>query len=573
MLSKFSVKKPLTIIVSAILVSILGFISFSKMTTDLLPSMDLPYVIVMTTYPGASPEKVELSVTKPLEQALVTTSGIKGINSISRENSSMIMLEFEQGINMDSIIIEMNSKLDMVKGQLGDEIGTPMFMKMNPDMMPIMVASVDYNGKDVKDLSEYVSNEVIPEFERIEGVASVSGTGLVEESIKVQLNEDKINEINNKVLATVDSSLAEAQAKLDQGKKQIAESKKLLEKETQLKTEELVEGSLAIQDGKLKLEDALENLPKTKEELISQKEQLIKQKEVLDKLIEFFNRLNIPVSDEIKAFLNQLSAGVDTIDKAIASINEKTPDLEKQLENLAETQKQIEVGKLTLTRELTKASITLDNVQDGKLKLEDALENLPKTKEELISQKEQLIKQKEVLDKLIEFFNGLNIPVSDEIKAFLNQISAGVDTIDKAIASINEKTPDLEKQLENLVETQKQIEVGKLTLTRELTKASITLDNAEAELNRAYEEFEKSRDEAYKKAGIGSAITKDTISKILMAENFSMPAGYLVEGDEQILVKVGDAFTSLDELENLVLFNVPVDNVGNIKLKDIAKRY
>lgn len=455
MLSKFSVKKPLTIIVSAILVSILGFISFSKMTTDLLPSMDLPYVIVMTTYPGASPEKVELSVTKPLEQALATTSGIKGINSISRENSSMIMLEFEQGINMDSIIIEMNSKLDMVKGQLGDEIGTPMFMKMNPDMMPIMVASVDYNSKDVKDLSEYVSNDVIPEFERIEGVASVSGTGLVEESIKVQLNEDKINQINNKVLATVDSSLAEAQAKLDQGKKQIAESKKLLEKETQLKTEELVEGSLAI--------------------------------------------------------------------------------------------------------------------QDGKLKLEDALENLPKTKEELISQKEQLIKQKEVLDKLIEFFNGLNIPVSDEIKAFLNQISAGVDTIDKAIASINEKTPDLEKQLENLAETQKQIEVGKLTLTRELTKASITLDNAEVELNKAYEEFEKSRDEAYKKAGIGSAITKDTISKILMAENFSMPAGYLVEGDEQILVKVGDAFTSLDELENLVLFNVPVDNVGNIKLKDIAK--
>lgn len=280
MLSKFSVKKPLTIIVSAILVSILGFISFSKMTTDLLPSMDLPYVIVMTTYTGASPEKVELSVTKPLEQALATTSGIKGINSISRENSSMIMLEFEQGINMDSIIIEMNSKLDMVKGQLGDEIGTPMFMKMNPDMMPIMVASVDYNGKDVKDLSEYVSNDVIPEFERIEGVASVSGTGLVEESIKVQLNEDKINQINNKVLATVDSSLAEAQAKLDQGKKQIAESKKLLEKETQLKTEELVEGSLAIQDGKLKLEDALENLPKTKEELISQKEQLMKKLQI-----------------------------------------------------------------------------------------------------------------------------------------------------------------------------------------------------------------------------------------------------------------------------------------------------
>ena len=454
MLSKFSVKKPLTVIVAAILVSILGVISFSKMTTDLLPSMDLPYVIVMTTYPGASPEKVELSVTKPLEQALATTSGIKEINSVSRENSSMIMLEFEQGANMDSIIIEMNSKLDMVKGQLGDEIGTPMFMKMNPDMMPIMVASVDYNGKGVKELSDYVSNDIIPEFERIDGVASVNGTGLVEESIKVQLNEDKINEINNKVLATIDSSLAEAQAKLDQGKKQITEGKKLLEKETQLKTEELVEGSFAI--------------------------------------------------------------------------------------------------------------------QEGKLKLEDALNNLPQTKEELLAQKEQLANQKKVLDKLVNFLESINIPVSDELKNALNQLSDGVDSIDKAIASIDEKTPDLENQLEKLVETQKQLEIGKLTLTRELTKASISLDNAEAELNKAYEEFEKSRDEAYKKAGMGSAITKDTISKILMAENFSMPAGYLVEGDEQILIKVGDAFTSLDELENLVLFNIPTGNIGNIKLKDIS---
>ena len=117
MLSKFSVKKPFTVFVGIILILILGFVSFTKMTTDLLPSIDLPYVIVMTTYPGASPEKVEMAVTKPLEQVLATTTGIKNINSISSENSSVIMLEFEQGINMDSIIIEMNSYIDLVKSQ------------------------------------------------------------------------------------------------------------------------------------------------------------------------------------------------------------------------------------------------------------------------------------------------------------------------------------------------------------------------------------------------------------------------------------------------------------------------
>ncbi len=94
MLSKFSVRKPFTVFVSVILVILLGIISFTKMTTDLLPSIDLPYVMVMTTYPGASPEKVELTVTKPLEQTLATTSGVKSINSISSENSSLIILEF-----------------------------------------------------------------------------------------------------------------------------------------------------------------------------------------------------------------------------------------------------------------------------------------------------------------------------------------------------------------------------------------------------------------------------------------------------------------------------------------------
>lgn len=85
------------------------------MTTDLLPSMDLPYVIVMTTYSGASTEKVETTVTKPLEHALATISGVKNIDSISSENSILIILEFEQNINMDSVLIEMNSYIDLAK--------------------------------------------------------------------------------------------------------------------------------------------------------------------------------------------------------------------------------------------------------------------------------------------------------------------------------------------------------------------------------------------------------------------------------------------------------------------------
>ena len=99
MLSKYSVKKPFTVFVAVILIIILGTISFMNLKTDLLPSLDLPYVVVMTPYPGASPEEVETVVTKPIEQILATTSNIKNVSSVSNENSSVVILEFNNGFN------------------------------------------------------------------------------------------------------------------------------------------------------------------------------------------------------------------------------------------------------------------------------------------------------------------------------------------------------------------------------------------------------------------------------------------------------------------------------------------
>ena len=103
MLSKFSVKKPYTVLVSVVLVIVLGVVSLMKMTTDLLPNISLPYVVVMTTYVGASPETVETVVTRPVEASMATVSNIEGITSVSAENYSMVILEFSQSTNMDSV--------------------------------------------------------------------------------------------------------------------------------------------------------------------------------------------------------------------------------------------------------------------------------------------------------------------------------------------------------------------------------------------------------------------------------------------------------------------------------------
>ena len=149
MLSKFSVRRPYTVVVAVIMVLILGAISFINLQTDLLPSIDLPYILIATSYPGASPEEVEMVVTKPIEQAVATVSNIKNVSSISRENSSVVILEFNNDVNLDSATIEINSMLDLVTPAWPDSVGSPMVMRLNPDMLPIMVASVDVEDMDL----------------------------------------------------------------------------------------------------------------------------------------------------------------------------------------------------------------------------------------------------------------------------------------------------------------------------------------------------------------------------------------------------------------------------------------
>ena len=166
MLSKWSVKKPYTVVVAVVLVILLGVISFLNMTTDLLPSMNLPYAVVYTTFPGASPEKVETMVTKPVEQAMATMSSIKEINSISSENLSMVILEFSNNANMDSVTVDMRESLDQVEAAWKDSgVGSPMIMKLNPNMMPVLLAAVDVEGMDVQEVSQLVNEQILTELE------------------------------------------------------------------------------------------------------------------------------------------------------------------------------------------------------------------------------------------------------------------------------------------------------------------------------------------------------------------------------------------------------------------------
>lgn len=201
MLSNFSVRKPYTVIVGVVIVAILGIVSLMNMSTDLLPSINLPYAVVATSYGGASPEEVEQVVTSPIEQSMASLSNIKNISSVSQENMSLVILEFTASVNMDSVFVEMRENLDMIMTYMPDEVGTPMMLKLNPDMMPVMVMSVAVEGQDISESSQFIENNVIHEFESVEGVASVSATGLVENGIHVIISDEKIEAVNAQLAA------------------------------------------------------------------------------------------------------------------------------------------------------------------------------------------------------------------------------------------------------------------------------------------------------------------------------------------------------------------------------------
>ena len=226
---KFSVKKPFTVLVAVILVIVLGFVSLSGMQTDLLPNMNLPYLMVVTTYPGASPEQVEGEVTKPIEDSLATLNGVKNVTSQSNENYSLVTLEYEDDTNMDSAMVKASTALNQLGDALPGVCSTPMLIEMSPDMLATQYIAVSRDDMDIYELSDYVENTLLPKLERVDGVARISTTGLVKKTVEITLNQDKIDEVNDKLLVQVSDRLADAKAELDKSQAQLNVTKKQLE--------------------------------------------------------------------------------------------------------------------------------------------------------------------------------------------------------------------------------------------------------------------------------------------------------------------------------------------------------
>ena len=191
-ISEISIRRPITTFMAVLIIIILGSVSFSRLNVDLFPDINLPYAIVSTEYRGAGPREVESIVTKNLENVMATVNNVKSIRSVSSEGNSMIIMEFNQGTEMDFATLDIREKLDLIKRMLPEGVGTPMVLKLNPNMMPIMSFAVSQQGKDISRLKTWVEDVLKPRLERIDGVASVNISGGEEKEVKVIVDPEKL---------------------------------------------------------------------------------------------------------------------------------------------------------------------------------------------------------------------------------------------------------------------------------------------------------------------------------------------------------------------------------------------
>lgn len=514
MISKFSVKRAYTIIVGIVLVIILGVVAYTKMTVDLLPKLELPYAVVMTTYPGASPENVETGVTKPIEQAIATIDNINAIQSISSENYSMIILEFNTDTNMDAATIDMREKLDQISGFFPDTVGTPLILKMNPNMMPIMVAAVDKKDAGNIELSEYVENTLAPEIEGLEGVASVTTMGSVKESVQVIIRNEKIDEVNKKVKKALDDKFKEAEDALSDGKSKIASGKKQLESGQKTANKKFAEAEVKIDNSKYDLLKTEEELKAALEEIKTQEADLKEKKTQLEGAISSLK--------ELLTSYQTLAMQKEQLE-ALLLINPEDPTALAQLPVVIGTMQMME-EKLKEQTDAEGNPLTFDTLPTYITSLETSLTQLN---------------------------NGLS-----EIAKGKKKVTDGLKKVTKGKKKIDDGLVDLKTKQ---AETQSQ-----------MSKAQSELSQGEAELNKQEASFEDAKDAAYEGADMNTIITKELIEGLLTAQNFEYPAGYITEDDVEYLVRVGEKFKDVEGLSEFVLLDLGMDGLEPIKLSDVA---
>ncbi len=500
-MEKISVKKPFTVLVGVIMALLLGFVSVTRMTLDLLPEMTLPYLIVVTAYPGASPERVENDVVKPLESALGTISGVSNVYSTSSENFGMVQLEFEEDTDMDSALVKVSSATQEAAAALPETCGTPSIMELSLDMMATMYVSVAKDGADIYELSNFVKNDIQPFIERQKGVASVSPLGMVEQSVQIELDKKKIEDLNTKLLETVNEALAEAAEELEKAEKEVQNGKWQLQN-SQSTFGETFAGAL--------FEPLGEGLEEAGDEMLLSVEGLL---------------------DEVIALRHEVTDG------------ETGEALDDIVEDLWYIEDKLESGNLN-ANDLLELSNRLQRVIDN---LEKVMAYLEANIGDGSDEEDVVFGRRSLIDDVRDAIEG----AEDAMRAVYSMISDLPEVMD-----------GLETAVGGLTQAQLEAAVGFATANSQLL-------SGEAQLEMAKQQYETAKEEALANANLDMLLDVKTLSQLIYAQNFAMPAGYIDDKDDASwLLKVGEEYGSVEDLKGALLTSM--EGLGDVRLEDVA---
>ena len=487
---KFSVKKPLTVFVAVLAILVLGVVAYLKMTPDLMPNMDFPYVILVTTDPGASPETVEADITKPLEQSMATLDRIKNVTSSSMDSVSMVVLEFEDGVNMDTVSVDIQQKINQLKGSWSDTVGDPYVLKMNPSMLPVQVAALSYDGKDITELSDFVTDTLSPKLEGITGVASVTVSGTVQHQLHVILSQKKLDALSQRLSDAIAKQLDDAAGQLSSARGQVNSAKAAIRGAEESAVRDAVTQALTT------IQDSLKTMRDSRDQL----------------------QANLRELAEIQAEKARLEAENAPYQARIEAIRHDP--------SMTEEEKQAAIAEIESDPEYVR-------IQAELAALDLRMAALGVKWDEAVQRAKEWQKQLEELEKQLR-----DLETDEGVAKLADQVTAGTLTMADAVTQI--------------------------------ISANIQLDSALNQIDQGLQTLEESRSAALSQADLSSSLNLSTITALLTAQNFSMPAGYLKEDGVNYMVSVGDAIDTRQDLEDLVLFDLGMDGIDPIRMKDVA---
>ena len=386
--------------------------------------------------------------------------------------------------------MDIQQKINQLKGSWSDTVGDPYVLKMNPSMLPVQVAALSYDGKDITELSDFVTDTLSPKLEGITGVASVTVSGKVQHQLHVILSQKKLDDLSRRLSDAIAKQLDDAAGQLSSARGQVNSAKAAIRSAEESAVRDAVTQALTT------IQDSLKTMRDSRDQL----------------------QANLRELAEIQAEKARLEAENAPYQARIEAIRHDP--------SMTEEEKQAAIAEIESDPEYVR-------IQAELAALDLRMAALGVKWDEAVQRAKEWQKQLEELEKQLR-----DLETDEGVAKLADQVTAGTLTMADAVTQI--------------------------------ISANIQLDSALNQIDQGLQTLEESRSAALSQADLSSSLNLSTITALLTAQNFSMPAGYLKEDGVNYMVSVGDAIDTRQDLENLVLFDLGMDGIDSIRMKYVA---